>query len=703
MLCCETGGAAGHDAEDLAVFVSQLNALGVEARVDVGAVPEGLGRNAQFDLAPYLRDHALGESDRVVVIGAHRLSDQKLNRLRRLAGSGPRDCRAFGTFKTRQAIIGAKAKLSYVFGQDPEVFDLAARPPHEAEPSRDCPLFGVPRCFGLAAFPRVLLVAPDLRNGPAASALTALALSRRFRVAVLSDGSSKQDWVTAHGRDIPFYHYGEILPTSLAERVDVCVVFTPLEHNYRLQCLVANLAVSGATLVDATAGHAVARTSDAFVRGPTDLLGLALFLAAEILPNLADIAAHARSSQFAAACDPGPVLRFLDAAPQPRVAQRRPGEPARIVFVPTNGVGLGHAQRCALIAAELDRTRSDVVFAAFPSCVKLVKSYGFDVMPMIGRSAFHAQTHENDRANYLRLRALSRRAQALVFDGGYVFDSIYRTVLENRLEGVWIRRGLWQGGQHNSVALDREKAFSRVIVPREAFEEINAAYSRGDHLREVGPVVQRIDLGPDGRRALRARLAARFERGFDRLVVSLLGAGVAADRGAQIQALCGMMERRSDTLHLVVVWPTAVLQPAWFAWSNSRVVRTQHVGVLAAAADICVSAAGYNSFHEALYNRIPTIFIPQMSAFMDDQQTRARAAKDRGLAGMVEPGELMALEREIGRFLDGGEREAVRDRIAALDLPEPGNIEAARLIEEVTHGRATLDRHSVAHSPARRG
>ena len=126
----------------------------------------------------------------------------------------------------------------------------------------------------------------------------------------------------------------------------------------------------------------------------------------------------------------------------------------------------------------------------------LVKSQGFDVMPLVGRSQLHAQSHEHDLANYLRLRALCAGARTLVFDGGYVFDSVYRTVLEGSVSGVWIRRGLWQGSQDNSVALDREKAFERVIVPSEAFEELNQPYSRGDHLFTVGPVVQTVTLSP---------------------------------------------------------------------------------------------------------------------------------------------------------------------------------------------------------------
>jgi hypothetical protein len=333
----------------------------------------------------------------------------------------------------------------------------------------------------------------------------------------------------------------------------------------------------------------------------------------------------------------------------------------------------------------------------------MIKSYGLDVMPLIGRSQLHAQRHEHDLANYLRLLALSARARALVFDGGYVFDSVYRILLAGEVRGVWVRRGLWQHGQDNSVALDREKVFERVIVPTEAFEELNALERRGDHLFPVGPVVQRVALSPSDRDALRSRLAERYERTFDRLVVSLLGAGVAASRAIQIQALCSLFERRTDTLHIVLLWPSAMVEPGWFGWRNSRVVRTQHAATLAAAADLIVTAAGYNSFHETLYNRVPAIFVPQLGSFMDDQKARARAACDRGLATMADPNELMRLERLVLRHLDGGEAEAVRARLAEAELPEPGAGRAAALIEEVAHGPGTVERAAVADRAARHG
>ncbi len=695
MFQCEAAGTTARHLEDLAVFVSQLAALGLAAGVDTGGVPPDLTRNAQFDLLPWLCE---GETGPVVVTGAQTLPDTTLTRLRRMNG---RPCLAFGAFESDQALIGARARLAFAFGQEPALYNTLGPPAGEQRPT-DAPVFGVPRRGPGVGSPRLLLIAPDLSDPGQAAALVALALSRQIRTAVLTDGKSKQDWAAAHGADIPFYHYGEILPFALAERVDICVCFAPARNGYRLRTLLANLAVSGAALIDGTRTHEIARQGDAFIRGPIDLGGIGAFVASDILPNLVQIGAHTRAAKQTALVSASPVLRFLGAAPRPRISRATAPRPGRVVFMPTNGVGLGHAQRCGLVARALDPERTNPVFAAFPSCARLIKSYGFDVMPLIGRSAHHAQSHENDLANALRLRALTAEAGALVFDGGYVFDSVYRAIVENRLRGIWVRRGLWQAAQDNSVALDREKIFDRVIVPTEAFDELNAAYSRGDQLREVGPIVQRIDLGAEARADLRARLAERFGIAFRQLVVTQLGAGVAADRGNQIQALAAQMARRPDVLHLVVVWPTATLSPVWLGWPNTRVVRTHFAGTLALAADVCVSAAGYNSFHEALYNRVPTIFVPQMGAFMDDQRARARAARERGLAAMVEAHALMTLEQELARFLDAGRGEELRARLAELELPEPGTARAARLIEEMLDGPAGLDFDSVADRPAGR-
>jgi predicted glycosyltransferase len=115
-------------------------------------------------------------------------------------------------------------------------------------------------------------------------------------------------------------------------------------------------------------------------------------------------------------------------------------------------------------------------------------------------------------------------------------------------------------------------------------------------------------------------------------------------------------------------------------WQNTRVVRSLAALALAQAADLVVSAVGYNSFHEVLYHRIPTLFIPQTAPYMDDQERRAQAAADRGLAEMVLPDDLMMLQRRLGSLLTGDGTDALRRRLSDVVLPRPGNAAAAAQI-----------------------
>ena len=68
----------------------------------------------------------------------------------------------------------------------------------------------------------------------------------------------------------------------------------------------------------------------------------------------------------------------------------------------------------------------------------------------------------------------------------------------------------------------------------------------------------------------------------------------------------------------------------------------------------------------------------------------------------VEPNELMTLERLVTRYLDDGEAEAVRARLAAAELPEPGTRGRRRLIEELAYGPDAMERDPVADRAARR-
>lgn len=684
-------GGAKSALDSAAVLTRSLRASGIHAGLVAEALPADLTYAQSCDIARLIAPLAPGPGDRLMVLAGQTARDSDFVLLRRLAMARMASCLVAGHFGSVQAEISVRSKFSYALGFEPDLLPLADRGA-DLLAFPDAPVIGVEhvRTVPREAKLRVLIVAPDLAKAGKISGFQSLAMSRKLAVTFLTDGKSK-DALRAAGIGCPIYHYTEAPIRCHVATADVAVFCQPVAGNYAMRMFLADLATSGVGLVDASDGFANRRLEAAFVPAPSDPGGLAAFLAQEIHPDLAVLDQLARGAGITATARR--TLADLRAALGPqtpetgniftRAERRQPAGPegGQVVFMPTNGVGLGHAQRCSLIAEALAET-SDAkpVFAAFPSCMRLIKSQGFDVMPLIQKSGQHSEAFANDIVNYARLGPLVDQSRAFVFDGGHVFNSVFRSVLDRRLPSIWIRRGLWQAQQDNSVALEREKIFDRVIVPLEAFDELNEDYSHGPQVTKVGPIVRRIDLSQGERADIRESLAARFGQGFRHLVVTMLGGGVASDRSAQTTAIAAGLARRPDVLHLVVTWPTATVDPGLFTWPNTRVVRTHHASLLAAVADLYISAVGYNSFHEAMYNRIPTIFVPQMAAYMDDQRARAIAAADRDLARLIDPHELMTLDLTISRMLDHGETEEIRFRLGNLDLPAPGNIASASCI-----------------------
>lgn len=680
MILCEHGSDTPEAIEAMIVFVSQMNAAGQEVKINAESIRQPLHRNLQYEIAPYLCDVQYDQISKLIILGADTLNNDKLADFRRLKVQPETPIYAIGNFEKTQTKVSVMSRLSYVLGKDPELIDLS-----NSTEITDVfnPALGVRIVNNNQKRCRVMLLAPNLEDEHLIDGVYSFSLSRKFDTIIVTNGKSKDLWQKRYGFNCDIFYYGELPPEDLSAKADICVLLSDIGKNLRAKTILYNLVVSSAAIIDSTRNKLDGTIQEIAVPGPTDIGHLSGFLANEILPNTKELGEISRNSKLSHEVNADRFMERLNIS-SPKVNSNNLESNCRVLFVPTNGVGLGHAQRCSLVADKLSiptKTR----FAAFPSCLPMLNRYGFDGIPLVSRSNLHAAPHDNDLLNYRRLYSATGNRDLLVFDGGYVFDSIFRTIAKRKLRGIWIRRGLWQANQNNTVALDREKIFERVIVPMEAFDELNHSYSQGSRLETVGPIVQQPDPKVFDREKLRERLRKRFKRNFTNLTVTMLGGGVAADRTAQVQAICAGMEKRSDTLNLIVTWPTARVDPGWFSWKNSRVVRTHHANPLVSACDLFISAVGYNSFHEAIYNKVPSIFIPQMASYMDDQRARAEAAADLGAAILVEPTQMSSLDREISLCLDDSKVSEIRSVLANLVLPETGNSAAAQLIEELVN------------------
>lgn len=682
MILIEAGERTDKAFDAKLLVATQLAARGHRVVLDDRTRPEKLERYQKYEAASFLADLGTVTLTRVILIGAESVGQETMMGLRGMRLGAEVAVSVVGRFADRQSAIAARAKVAYAIGREPDLVDLATLQGLPLVASAISPLAAAPTPVPPDRLPHLFVVLPQeaLEDPQTLPILSAVDNLPDYRLNVILPGKGKEQVKASRHAGLTVFGYSELSPAAFARLADIAAFFGDGVPGERMAAFALDLMRSGRVAIDCTSGGGFLTGGAPVLRGPEEIAALANYVQHTVLVNRGEIGRQARKSPWLTTHAVEALESALGLVAAAGVAPAPAPAPGRVVFVPTNGIGLGHARRCTLIAEAMG-DGADPAFAAFPSCVPLVRDRGFDCLPLVQKSPDHPEDHANDLVNYLRLRRVLRAGDRLVFDGGFVFDSIHRTILEHGLDATWIRRGLWQAGQALATALDRERAFARVIVPGEAFAELNTDRSSGAHVRSVGPIVQRLRQ-PDAasRAARRVALGETLGREVGELVVTMLGGGVAADRTAQMQALAAMLDARPGCLHLIVVWPGAVAPAGLGSWKNTRVVQTQNALALCQLADLVISATGYNSFHELLYHAVPTIFVPQMATFMDDQERRARAASDRGLAETVLAHELLLLEREVRAFLDAGKADRLRSALAVVDLPAPGNDDAAAVI-----------------------
>lgn len=665
--------SANVDALDATIVVaSSLAARSFPVLIDAEVLPANMDRQRRLDLVGLVGPVDSEEFTDVLILGAELAGPKLFERLRRISLPATTRVAAIGRFADRQSRVAVQSGIAFALEREPQIVDLSDMQPKPFTGIGTLPLLSGPSQAPVTSRKRpvVLLWFSEefLHDTASLDAVEALGQSREMLLLAVAAPETRAGLWSSRYSNISMIELGDLPPHAIAALADIAVVTGDVVLPGRMSQVALDMLWDGKPVIDSTGRAHLAQTGAPVLRGPHSIGALGAYLSASVLPNRATIADRVRRSPWLSTTSLDRIVRRLGLVPGDPPPAHRP----TAVFCPTNGHGLGHAQRSSAVAGELELP---VGFAAFPSCVPLLQRRGFDCLPLVSRSKSLSVPDAHDLVNFGRLRTATGHGDVLVFDGSFIFDSIYRTVLERRLRAVWIRRGLWRPGQARKPNFAREHIFRSVIVPGEAFAELNDPLSFGSHVYDVGPIVAEAEDGLD-----RNQIRQTLGTDFDELVVTMLGGGVASDRLAQTQALCHIAEKRAACLHLVVTWPGARVAPQLFQWSRTRVVRTLRASALCRLADLVVSAAGYNSFHEIIYGRRPAIFLPQTAEFLDDQDRRARAAAERGLAIAVGPDDLVLLEREVLAVLDKGKGETLLRELGKADLPKLGTRAAAEII-----------------------
>ncbi|HEX6142239.1 MAG TPA: glycosyltransferase, partial [Geminicoccaceae bacterium] len=490
---------------------------------------------------------------------------------------------------------------------------------------------------------------PDARKWPETrdAILAAYPDDPRIRVRILGGGPFLVERVGLLPRNWEVLPFGAEPPEEFLRRLDFFVYF----HSERW------VEAFGCTIGEALASGAVVLLPPDF----EELFGPgALYLRPEevretVLRLHADPEARRRQGEAGRALV---EERFSHAAHRARVAALiGPPEPRaapsgwlpravevpskRVLFLSSNGVGMGHLTRLLAIARRLP-DELEPVFATMSQAVRIVRDAGYltEYLPYhqyLGCDVYQWNRHLRGELDEI---IAFYDARVVVAD----FNSPFQGVVDVAADQpgrwfVWCRRGMWRPGV-GSKFIAREAAFDMVLEPVDlagAFDAGLTTRSR-DRTRTVPPI-RLLDRGEILPREIAQR---ELDLEADRpAVIFMLGSGNNYDYSTVRHLALEHLAARADVQVVVAEWlmsehpldlPDGVIRLQRFPLS-----RWFH------AFDAAVSAVGYNSFHELLAAGVPTLFVPNENPQQDDQLARARWAERHGLGFCLRANEIYRL------------------------------------------------------------
>ena len=370
-------------------------------------------------------------------------------------------------------------------------------------------------------------------------------------------------------------------------------------------------------------------------------------------------------------------------APRARDQSRPKGARGRrrpLLFVSSNGVGLGHLSRLLAIANRMD-SDFQPIFATMSQGLSVVRDAGYhaEYLP----HHFYASCDPGAWNDWLRLE-LTRLIEvfdigALIYDGGSPYRGVWEAAANTaRVKSVWCRRAMWRDALWDQ-AIDQAKFVDLVIEPGELAEshDVGATVAHRGQARQVEPILLLDEAD------LLSREEARRRLGLDRdrpAVLLQLGSGNRLSLVPAIDHMVAVLEKCGDVQPVIAEWMIA--DRSLDHWPQVRRLAGFPNAAYFRAFDFIVSSAGYNSFHELLHFGIPTVFVPIEVSYLDNQLARASFAADEGLALCLRLSDTKPLPEIVRQMMDPETRARLVETCHRMRRPN-GARAAAALISDL--------------------
>lgn len=342
-----------------------------------------------------------------------------------------------------------------------------------------------------------------------------------------------------------------------------------------------------------------------------------------------------------------------------------------ILFVVTNGAGLGHLTRGLAVARRLKRLDEtvDIIFCSTSLATEAIRETGFMYYYLPTKHIMPKNTTNGMWNRYLKqtleMIIEVHNPDMAVYDGVYPYANLINTLNNNHIKKIWLKRESYKVGTDDGS--DAEKMFHLTIVPGEAGLTKLMDTPRKKYVK---PIILLDQEEAHEREIIRAELNVSDTQ---RLFYVQLGAGVINDMHNDLYRVIDLILINPN--HRILLGDSIIGKRLNIVHPYITTIRSYPNSQYFKALDYAVSASGYNTFHELLHYGVPSIFIPNTKTSKDDQVARVERA-------VVKNACLMAYENKINEkdFITLEQNERILKKNAMQLVPENGALEAAKII-----------------------
>lgn len=363
--------------------------------------------------------------------------------------------------------------------------------------------------------------------------------------------------------------------------------------------------------------------------------------------------------------------------------QRRRIQAARILFMPTNGAGLGHVTGLLAIARRLktDTRITEIVFLTTSEALNLIRQEGFVAYhhpaPDQLRDKIPAKGWQHSFQSLFDMIVNNHGINVFVFDGVSAASVVPAIARHKSMYKVWVRRMLLKEGK--AEMFDQKADFfslqlclgelgqesitqdsaGRITVPPMVFLDRNELLPRQD-------VIEQLGLNP-----------------AKKTVFVQLGAGNINDINTQSEIVIETVRQFDDIQ--VVLAESPISHGRFKYFRGVRTIKDYPLSRYYQGFDIVISAAGYNTVTELGYFGTPSIFIPNLETGADDQLGRAMIAQQAGIGMVLNPLTASGLRECLEKLLDDTNNAEFRERCLSLCSVNGSDVAAQVLADFLFH------------------